>query len=94
LNQSFKSEDYEGDEGIFKKGERRIIVNFAIILFILWWWCCHHNLHLPYLKERLVFGGLKNSAPFPSMLVIFSARDNNGYDRAESSAAGGLGACR
>jgi hypothetical protein len=46
-----------------------------------------------FLKGRLVFGGLKNSAPFPSMLVIFRQKDTR-HDRAESSAAGGLGACR
>jgi DNA N-6-adenine-methyltransferase (Dam) len=46
-----------------------------------------------FLKGRLVFGELKNSAPFPSMLVIFRERDTR-HDRDESSAAGGLGACR
>jgi hypothetical protein len=46
-----------------------------------------------FLKGRLVFGELKNSAPFPSMLVIFRERDTR-HDRAESSAAGGLGACK
>jgi DNA N-6-adenine-methyltransferase (Dam) len=45
-----------------------------------------------FLKGRLVFGELKNSAPFPLMLVFFRPRDTE-HDRAESSAASELGAC-
>jgi len=30
-----------------------------------------------FIKGRLKFGGSKNSAPFPSMLVIFRRKDNN-----------------
>jgi phage N-6-adenine-methyltransferase len=34
-----------------------------------------------FLKGRLVFGELKNSAPFHSMLVIFSGRATTRHDR-------------
>jgi site-specific DNA-methyltransferase (adenine-specific) len=40
-----------------------------------------HNIVLPYAKEirfikgRLKFSGSKNSAPFPSMIVIFDGRN-------------------
>ena len=35
-----------------------------------WWWdsCIHHEVR--FIKGRLKFGGQKNSAPFPSALVI------------------------
>jgi phage N-6-adenine-methyltransferase len=33
---------------------------------------CQHNIKIKFIKGRLKFGDSKNSAPFPSMLVIFN----------------------
>lgn len=39
-----------------------------------WWheYCIHHEIR--FIRGRLKFGGQKNSAPFPSALVIMKAR--------------------
>ena len=34
-----------------------------------------HAQEIRFLRGRLKFGGMKNSAPFPSMLVIFTLAD-------------------
>lgn len=34
-------------------------------------WCKHDDVHIEFIHGRLKFGGSKNSAPFPSMLVYF-----------------------
>jgi phage N-6-adenine-methyltransferase len=44
-----------------------------------------HDFVLPYgkiqfLKGRLKFGGCKNSAPFPSMIVVFPKRTSKEYE--------------
>ena len=39
-----------------------------------WWWdsCIHHEVR--FIKGRLKFGGQKNSAPFPSALIIMRSK--------------------
>lgn len=34
-------------------------------------WICNGQAEIRFIKGRLKFGGSKNSAPFPSMVVIF-----------------------
>lgn len=36
----------------------------------------YHNAEIRFIKGRLKFGGCKNSAPFPSMIVIFKGANN------------------
>lgn len=37
----------------------------------------YHKAEVRFIKGRLKFGGSKNSAPFPSMIVIFNGREAN-----------------
>lgn len=44
-----------------------------------------HRVEIRFIRGRLKFGGCKNSAPFPSMVVIFRGKkDGNLYGRNES----------
>lgn len=36
----------------------------------------YHKAEIRFIKGRLKFGGSKNSAPFPSMIVIFGGANN------------------
>lgn len=37
----------------------------------------YHKAEIRFIKGRLKFGGSKNAAPFPSMVVIFNGTNNN-----------------
>lgn len=39
-----------------------------------WWWDWAMKGQIEFIRGRLKFGGAKNSAPFPSALVIFNPR--------------------
>lgn len=41
----------------------------------------YHKAEIRFIRGRLKFGGSKNSAPFPSMVVIFNKEANNDSKR-------------
>lgn len=59
-----------------------------------------HEIVLPYAKEirfikgRLKFGGSKNSAPFPSMIVVFEKEIIDEFDRCGWMREGGDRQCK
>lgn len=76
---SSKTDLWETPQNLFDKYDA--IYRFATVVMLLpartdtkWFhdWCLPYG-KIEFLRGRLKFGGCNNSAPFPSMIVIFKA---------------------
>lgn len=83
----FINPPYSNIRGFLEKGISELVVgNTETLVYLIpsrtdtrWFHdLCYGKAELRFIKGRLKFGGAKNSAPFPSMLVIFRKGNKNG----------------